>query len=361
MRPSLQAIVYMIFAGLCTSFCISCNNFETEKRGSWEHYAAGGMLQIGLPTMTDDGQLFFVSGATGHGDIYCVDIATSQTRRITFSEYFEGSPVVADDGSFLFFSREVNGKASVFSLDLRSNAENRITDGNSFDEPVATLQNASFLLVSRKQESFAGHGQIVSYWLSSVRRHTDPSTRRIGDFAVADSSGSHLAVLDDNSIWHLTGKDFEDKSQIEAPFDAFPLAISSDGFHLVLAKQASAGEWEFDSDLYLIEIESSNICKIGKGHSPVVEKNGTLVIFYTGYDNLLQQFVTATQTSNPIGFEGSFKSNLRLVEQGASAVFASVTDNRADNYEIFKIPLDSLQPIRLFSVNSAAIKKEFDQ
>jgi hypothetical protein len=69
--------------------------------------------------------------------------------------------------------------------------------------------------------------------------------------------------------------------------------------------------------------------------------------------------VTATETISPIDFQASFKSNLALVDRGASIVFASVNDNRAENYEIYKLPLDSVRPFELFSVNSRAIEKEF--
>jgi hypothetical protein len=250
-----------LFLVIC-ALGVGCDNLEMDKRGSWEHYSAGGMLQIGTPTMTESGELFFVCGATGHGDIYAVDTANSSLRRITYSDDFEGSPVVVPDGSFLFFSRERDGKAVVYSLDLRSNTEVRITDGNAMEAPVAVLQNASFLLITTKQSSFGGHGEILSYGLASLGT---PSTtvRRIGEFAVADSSGSHLIVLKEDGIWSLSGRAFENASKISIPFDAIPLAVSSDGGHVVVTKQAPAGEWKFDSELYLVEIESATITKIG--------------------------------------------------------------------------------------------------
>ena len=353
-----QATTVTASIALSMIFIFGCDNFETNKRGSWEHYSAGGMLPVGTPALTDERHLYFVSGATGHGDVYSYELTSSHLNRITANAAFEGNPVPASGNNKLYFSRESNGRATVFALDINSGNQWQVTKGANDEEPIAILKNDSFLLSLRKQSQWGGHGQIGSFWLYSLSTaKTNP--RRVGDYAVSNSIGTHVVALDDNELWLLYGEDFENKTPILAPFSGVPMTISNTGTILVLAKRSTGVKWELDSELYLFNLESKSIEAIGKGHSAVIDPIGAYIVFLSGYDNLVTAYETATRKSTTIWVEASNKSNLRRAANGNSRVFASIKDNRAENYVIYEVPFDSLQPKRIFEVNSDAICKEF--
>ena len=96
-----QATTVTASIALSMIFIFGCDNFETNKRGSWEHYSAGGMLPVGTPALTDERHLYFVSGATGHGDVYSYELTSSHLNRITANAAFEGNPVPASGNNKL--------------------------------------------------------------------------------------------------------------------------------------------------------------------------------------------------------------------------------------------------------------------
>jgi hypothetical protein len=352
MHHSGSRWIMCLWISVLPGLVVGCKGFETGIGGSWEHYSRGGMLAIGNPHLTDEGQLFFVSAATGCGDIYRVDMDSLRVIRVTSTDSFEGNPTVSSDGSLLYFSREQDGTSAVYSFDQNSNTERRITEGKYFEEPVAVLNDGRQLLISISKSSFGGHGLTRSFEIVSTGS-SKAATRLTGAHVIANRTGSQILSMEGSGIWLLSGDEFEKKTRIPVPFPSIPLALSEDGNYIVLSRQRLDGQWQLDNELYILCRDSGSILKIGEGHCAIIDDGNSSVVFGSGFGNALTCYSIPNEVSTSIPIVKSFKSQFRHTKNGTSFVFASVTDNRAEQYDIFEVSFETLLPKVIYSVSAS--------
>lgn len=82
----------------------------------------------GNPVFSPDGkQLAMVLSKDGNPEIYVMDIASKNLRRITRNRAIDTEPSWAPDGQSLIFSSERGGKPQIYSVNLASGKVRRLT------------------------------------------------------------------------------------------------------------------------------------------------------------------------------------------------------------------------------------------
>lgn len=149
MRVPLRTVLL-----ICGLMVVGCDMVETDQPGSWEHFNNGGMFNSGIPSGSSDGSVYFVSSATGKGDIYRWDQQADTLQRMTASADFEGNPLVCLDNEYLYFTRERTGKSTIVALEVGTHRELQVTEGTTIDSPVAEIAGGKAPLFSLRHTQF---------------------------------------------------------------------------------------------------------------------------------------------------------------------------------------------------------------
>jgi TolB protein len=103
------------------------------------------------PVWAPDGKsIFFVSDRGGGPQIYTIDLATEQVRRVTFEGKYNVSPRLSPDGKLLTFITNDNGSYKVAVQNLISNQVMRLTKGRNDEAPVFS-PNGHMVLYTAKE------------------------------------------------------------------------------------------------------------------------------------------------------------------------------------------------------------------
>jgi hypothetical protein len=310
------------------------------------------MFNVGIPSGSNDGSVYFVTSATGNGDIYRWDQQTDMLQRITASENFEGNPLISLDNEYLYFTRERMAKSTIVALDVGSRREHQVTESRAIDTPVAEIAGGQALLFSRRTPTFGGRGAKVEYMAIGVRGKNLRATR-VGEIAVADCTGRFILAWNDGALWRIHADDLDRRTRVSLPFDAWPMAIASDGNKAVVSKQAA--QWTFDSELFHVDIMNGNIVQFGVGHEAVMDSEGGQILFAKGHGSELHLYAVEEGRQYMVMNEDCVKTNLRMLADGQSVIFASITDHRGTAYDIRLFNFTKRQCTHLFAVSESVI------
>src|SRR5262249_6046586 len=126
------------------------------------------------PLFSPDGKsLAFISTRSGNGDIYVVDLATSQTRRITADDARDQLDAWSRDGKWIYFSsnsRSGDGGANdIYRVSSSGGTPMMITDERMINEYNASPSPDG------KSLAFTGYGNASGQWWRHGHSHIDES------------------------------------------------------------------------------------------------------------------------------------------------------------------------------------------
>jgi TolB protein len=110
----------------------------------------------GAPAYSPDGkQLAMVLSKDGNPEIYLMDIASRQLRRITNNRYIDTEPTWTPDGQSLIFSSERGGKPQLYRVNLATSRVERLTfDGEMNLGPTITPDGKEMVMVNRTRGNY---------------------------------------------------------------------------------------------------------------------------------------------------------------------------------------------------------------
>ena len=105
----------------------------------WTVPASGGTASLlvshpateSRPQFSPDGKkLAFISNRTGNGDIYVLDFATNDLRRITFDDASDNFDAWSPDGKWLYFysnSKDISGMNDIFRVSANGGTPQQVS------------------------------------------------------------------------------------------------------------------------------------------------------------------------------------------------------------------------------------------
>lgn len=125
------------------------------------------------PQFSPDGKrLAFISNRTGGGDIYVLDFATNDLKRITFDDAADNLDAWSRDGKWLYFSsssKDVAGMSDVFRVSAMGGTPQQISNDRYTSEFYAAPSPDGNSLV------FSARGIANGQWWRNGRSHIDES------------------------------------------------------------------------------------------------------------------------------------------------------------------------------------------
>lgn len=174
----------------------------------WTVPAEGGTAQLlvshsateSKPLYSPDGKkLAFSSNRTGNGDIYILDLASGEVRRLTFDDGNEQLDAWSRDGAWIYFSssaRDIAGMNDIYRVAATGGTPMQISSDRYTSEYSASpLSDGSFVFAARG----IGNGQ----WWRNGRSHIDESEiwQKAGD------KYSELAPRGAKQLWPMVTAD----------------------------------------------------------------------------------------------------------------------------------------------------------
>lgn len=98
------------------------------------------------PEFSKDGRkVYFSALRNAIGDIFEIDLESSEVRNLTADDFADYAPTISPDGSFLVYLARISGNDKLFRLDLASGTKTQLTFGTQ-DEAAAQFLDASTLI-----------------------------------------------------------------------------------------------------------------------------------------------------------------------------------------------------------------------
>lgn len=192
----------------------------------WSVAAAGGTAQMlvsnpaneSRPLYSPDGKfLAFGSTRTGNGDIYVLNLATSELRRITYDDVFEQPDAWSRDGKWIYFSstsRDIAGMNDIYRVPVGGGTPMTVSADRYTNEFGAAIAPDNSLLftargISSGQWWRKGHSHIdeTEIWLekggSGYERIAPRGAKQL--WAMWNADGSRIYYVSDRggaqNIW----------------------------------------------------------------------------------------------------------------------------------------------------------------
>lgn len=147
----------------------------------WTVSASGGTASLlvshpateSRPMFSPDGKrLAFVSNRTGSGDIYVLDFATNDLKRITFDDSADALDAWSRDGKWLYFSsssRDISGMSDVFRINSNGGTPQQFSNDRYTSEFYAAPSPDG------NSVAFSARGIGNGQWWRNGRSHIDES------------------------------------------------------------------------------------------------------------------------------------------------------------------------------------------
>ncbi len=153
------------------------------------------------PEFSQDGRrVFFSALRNAVGDIFEIDLETSDVRNLTSDAFADYAPAISPDGSYLVYLARISGNDKLFRLDLNSGNKTQLTFG-THDEAAAQFLDAGTLVFPSTAVDPAApvdpevvkNGQIFNLWTldlkgGGLKQYTDALTGNVSP-VVADRRG----------------------------------------------------------------------------------------------------------------------------------------------------------------------------
>jgi Tol biopolymer transport system component len=171
------------------------------------------------PLFSPDGKLLaFGSNRTGNGDIYLLELASGNVRRLTFDDGSENLDAWSRDGAWLYFSsnaRDIAGMNDIYRVAATGGTPMQVSaDRYTTEFQAAPLADGSIIFAARGNSSGQwwrkGHSHLdeSELWLKSGDQYsqlTQRGAKQMWPMATAD--GSRISFVSDRSgaqnIWSM--------------------------------------------------------------------------------------------------------------------------------------------------------------
>lgn len=252
---------------------------------SWRHFAQGGTFAGGAPSLHGGrNELFFSSPGTGQGDIYRLHLATRRATRVTASPECDTSPLIDTKAGRLYFTRESGGVRHLISMDMQSGEEVFITTGRVLDDPIELSPDGRHLLYSSSPLS-GGLGRITTAYLLNLEAR-DAAPVRIGSYARFSPSGSEIIYNLDDSFDEIGIRRLDDHEGRIIGTGRLP-QISADLNIVIAVREPPSGVRQNNRDIIAIDRLQGTDRIIAQGHSAALLADGSGVLYFEGYGDLL--------------------------------------------------------------------------
>ncbi|MGI8884022.1 MAG: S41 family peptidase [Pyrinomonadaceae bacterium] len=194
----------------------------------WTAAADGGTAQLlvshpaneSRPLFSPDGKrLAFISNRTGGGDVYVLNLETSDLRRLTFDDALDQLDAWSHDGNWIYFSstsKDIAGMNDIFRVSASGGTPMQVSSDRYTNEFWSSpLADGSILFsargISNGQWWRKGKSHIdeTEIWMKSGERYEQMSTRGAKQLWVsANADGSKMFYVSDRSgaqnVWSQT-------------------------------------------------------------------------------------------------------------------------------------------------------------
>ncbi|MFL6467910.1 MAG: LpqB family beta-propeller domain-containing protein, partial [Pyrinomonadaceae bacterium] len=201
------------------AFVSGSDIWTVAAEGGTAHLLVSHPATESKPLYSPDGKkLAFVSNRTGNGDIYILDLASGELRRLTFDDGVEQLDAWSRDGAWIYFSssaRDIAGMSDIYRVTATGGTPMQVSEDRYTNEFGATpLADGSMI--------FAARGISNGQWWRHGRSHIDESElwQKSGDqyteltprgakqlWPMATADGSRMFFVSDRTgnqnIWTL--------------------------------------------------------------------------------------------------------------------------------------------------------------
>ena len=129
------------------------------------------------PSFSPDGRTVAFAGLRGAvGDIFTIDLETSEIVNVTNDDFADYAPSFSPDGKFLIYNARISGNQKLFRLDLDTKKKTQITFG-TVDETAAQFIDDNTIVFSSTatdpavplEPEVARNGNIYNIWTLDLR------------------------------------------------------------------------------------------------------------------------------------------------------------------------------------------------
>ncbi len=160
------------------------------------------------PNSRPDGRkVYFSALRSAVGDIFELDLETSEVRNLTSDAFADYAPTISPDGGFLVYMARISGNDKLFRLDLATGNKTQLTFG-THDEAAAQFLDANTIVfpstavdpAAPVDPEVARNGQIFNIWTLDLKRgalkqYTDTLTSNLSPVVVPDPEGPRVAFV----------------------------------------------------------------------------------------------------------------------------------------------------------------------
>lgn len=160
------------------------------------------------PEFSKDGRkVYFSALRNAIGDIFEIDLETSEVRNLTSDAFADYAPSISPDGTFLVYMARISGNDKLFRLDLATGNKTQLTFG-THDEAAAQFLDANTLVfpstavdpASPIDPEVVKNGQIFNLWTldlkgGALKQYTDALTGNVSPVVLADPEGPKVGFV----------------------------------------------------------------------------------------------------------------------------------------------------------------------
>jgi hypothetical protein len=129
------------------------------------------------PDISPDGRTVVFAGLqNATGDIFLIDLETSEITNLTKDELFDYAPTYSPDGKFLIYASRISGNQKLFRMDLDTKQKTQITFGTHDDGGAQFIDGETIVFPSTATDptqpidaEIARNGNIYNLWTLSLR------------------------------------------------------------------------------------------------------------------------------------------------------------------------------------------------